>query len=154
MFKKLTLFAGFGVGYVLGAKAGTERYKQMQQKFNELAGKPAVQNATSTVKDTASSAADSAKQTINDKVETISDKASKSEPKADVVVDLGPATTVPPPITAPSAPSTPATSSSSATTPPLTSGVKSTTPPAVPVVTPKPLSGGSTPGTTSDSTRL
>lgn len=143
MFKKLTLFAGFGAGYVLGAKAGTERYNQIQQKFNEFAGKPAVQNATSTVKDTASSAADSAKQTINDKVETISDKTSKSGPKTDVVVDLGPATTVPPPITTPTTPSTSSTS-----------GVKSTTAPAMPVVTPKPLSGASASETAPDAGRL
>ncbi len=142
MFKKLTLFAGFGAGYVLGAKAGTERYNQMQQKFNEFAGKPAVQNATSTVKGTASGVADTAKQTINDKVETLSDKTGKSEPKADVVVDLGPSTTVPPPL------STPAT-----TTAPSTSGDKSATS-AMPVVTPKPMSGASPSETASDTSRL
>lgn len=139
MFKKLTLFAGFGAGYVLGAKAGTERYNQIQQKFNEFAGKPAVQNATSTVKDTASGVAGTAKQTINEKVETLSDKTGKSEPKADVVVDLGPSTTVPPPVSTPPS-----------TTVPSTSGVTS----AMPVVTPKPMSGAFASDTAPDISRL
>ena len=68
MFKKLTLAAAAGAGYVLGAKAGKERYAQIESKFREIAGMPAVQNATAQVKDTASSVADTAKQTVNEKV--------------------------------------------------------------------------------------
>jgi hypothetical protein len=136
MFKKLTLFAGFGAGYVLGAKAGTERYNQIQQKFNEFAGKPAVQNATSTVKDTATGVAGTAKQTINEKVETLSDKGGKSESTPDVVVDLGPSTTVPPPVSSPSS----------------TLGAPTTS--ATPVVTPKPMTGAAASDTASDSGRL
>lgn len=93
MLKKLTLVAGFGAGYVLGAKAGKERYAQIEAKVREVAGLPAVQSATSSVMDTASGVADTAKQTINDKVETIADKAGKtgkSKGDRDVVVDFGP----------------------------------------------------------------
>ena len=86
MFKKLTLAAAAGAGYVLGAKAGKERYAQIESKFREIAGMPAVQNATSTVKETASSVADTAKQTVNDKVESVS--GSKGDQDV-VVVDLG-----------------------------------------------------------------
>ena len=68
MFRKLTLAAAAGAGYVLGAKAGKERYTQIEAKFREIAGMPAVQNATATVKDTASSVADQAKSTGSDKV--------------------------------------------------------------------------------------
>ena len=68
MFRKLTLAAAAGAGYVLGAKAGKERYNQIEAKFREIAGMPAVQNATATVKETASSVADTAKQTVNEKV--------------------------------------------------------------------------------------
>ena len=91
MFKKLTLAAAAGVGYVLGAKAGKERYAQIESKFREIAGMPAVQNATASVKETASGVADTAKATVNEKVEAVSDKASKSSSKndQDVVVDLG-----------------------------------------------------------------
>ena len=90
MFKKLTLAAAAGAGYVLGAKAGKERYAQIESKFREIAGMPAVQNATATVKETATGVADTAKATVNEKVEAVSDKASsKSKGDKDVVVDLG-----------------------------------------------------------------
>jgi hypothetical protein len=91
VFKKLTLAAAAGAGYVLGAKAGKERYAQIESKFREIAGMPAVQSATATVVDTASSVADSAKSTVNDKVEAVADKASSKSSKGntDVVVDLG-----------------------------------------------------------------
>ncbi len=68
MFRKLTLAAAAGAGYVLGAKAGRERYVQIEAKFREIAGMPAVQNATTTVKETGSSVADTAKATVTEKV--------------------------------------------------------------------------------------
>ncbi len=36
---------GFGVGYVLGAKAGRERYNQLVDWWNKFAGNPTVQKA-------------------------------------------------------------------------------------------------------------
>lgn len=93
MFKKLTLAVAAGAGYVLGAKAGKERYAQIEAKFREIAGMPAVQNATTTVKATAADVADTAKQAVNEKVESASEKASggsKSGSKSgESVVDLG-----------------------------------------------------------------
>lgn len=85
MFKKLTLAAAVGAGYVLGAKAGKERYAQIEAKVREIAGMPAVQSATATVKDTASSVADTAKATVSDKVDQVTGKGDQ-----DVVVDLAP----------------------------------------------------------------
>jgi hypothetical protein len=91
VFKKLTLAAAAGAGYVLGAKAGKERYAQIESKFREVCGMPAVQNATASVKETASGVADTAKSTVNEKVGAVADKTSKSSSKndQDVVVDLG-----------------------------------------------------------------
>ncbi len=74
MIRKLTLAVGFGAGYVLGAKAGTERYDQIVAKFRELAGRPAVQDAKSTLADTASSLGDKTKTTVNDTVAAVVDK--------------------------------------------------------------------------------
>jgi hypothetical protein len=82
MFKKLTLAAAAGAGYVLGAKAGKERYAQIEAKFREVAGMPAVQNATSTVKENAAPLLDSAKQTATDKVSSATDKATGKLDKA------------------------------------------------------------------------
>lgn len=78
MFKKLTLAAAVGAGYVLGAKAGKERYAQIESKFREIAGMPAVQNATSAVKENAAPLIDSAKESVSDTVSAVSDKASGS----------------------------------------------------------------------------
>ena len=89
MFKKLTLAAAAGAGYVLGAKAGKERYNQIEAKFREIAGMPAVQSATTTVVETASSVADTAKTAATDKVSAVADKAKGSKGDTDVVVDLG-----------------------------------------------------------------
>ncbi|MCW2544990.1 MAG: hypothetical protein JWM40_2542 [Frankiales bacterium] len=36
MIKKLALATGFAAGYVLGAKAGTERYEQIMTQLNGL----------------------------------------------------------------------------------------------------------------------
>lgn len=90
MLKKLALVVGFGAGYVLGAKAGQERYRQIEDKFREVAGMPAVQSATENVKDTATGVAETAKQKADD----LSDKASKSKGKGAkddevVIVDTG-----------------------------------------------------------------
>jgi hypothetical protein len=88
MLKKLTLAVGFGAGYVLGAKAGQERYRQIEDKFREVAGMPAVQSATANVKDTATGVAETAKQ----KADELSDKASKDKGAKDdevVIVDTG-----------------------------------------------------------------
>jgi len=41
--------AGLAVGYVLGAKAGRERYEQIMKAGQQVAGNPAVQKATQTV---------------------------------------------------------------------------------------------------------
>jgi hypothetical protein len=89
MFKKLTLAAGFGAGYVLGAKAGTQRYEQIVAKAREIAGMPAVQNATATVQDTAGSLAEKAKDTVSEKVGQAADKTSGTSSGKGDVVDLG-----------------------------------------------------------------
>lgn len=78
MIRKLTLAVGFGAGYVLGAKAGKERYTQIEAKVRELLGQPAVQDFTSNVSSTAAAAADKAKSTVNEKVEAVGDKVGSS----------------------------------------------------------------------------
>jgi hypothetical protein len=58
MAGKLTLLAGFGAGYVLGARAGRQRYDQIAGKAQELWRDPRVQakagRAQQLVKDKAS----------------------------------------------------------------------------------------------------
>ena len=89
MIRKLTLGIGFGAGYVLGARAGKERYRQIEAKVRELMGRPAVQDFTNSVSSSAAAAAEKAKATVNEKVEAVSDKVS------------GAATATPPPVRSP-----------------------------------------------------
>jgi hypothetical protein len=68
MIKKLTAAVGFGAGYVLGTKAGQERYRQIKALYDDLRNRPEVQKATATVTGAASDLADKAKDTLVDKV--------------------------------------------------------------------------------------
>jgi len=44
--KKLMLFVAFGLGYVLGARAGRERYNQIMSAFDNVRNDPRVQEKT------------------------------------------------------------------------------------------------------------
>jgi hypothetical protein len=88
VIRKLTLAAGFGAGYVLGAKAGTQRYDQIMAKFRELAGMPAVQDVTSTLTETASTLGDTAKTKVTDTINAAGEKVTGGSSNGDIV-DLG-----------------------------------------------------------------
>ena len=77
--RKLTLLIAFGLGYVLGAKAGRERYAQIMGTVDKVRQDPRVQEKAHQVADTArqqapvvadkvSSAATSAAAAAKDKV--------------------------------------------------------------------------------------
>jgi hypothetical protein len=51
------LLIGFGVGYVLGSKAGRERYEEIKRAWNGISGSPTVQRAVSTSKEAAETGA-------------------------------------------------------------------------------------------------
>ncbi|GAB3300585.1 hypothetical protein GCM10027451_02960 [Geodermatophilus aquaeductus] len=50
---KVTLGLGFGIGYVLGARAGKDRYQQIVQSAQGLLGRPEVQQTISKARDAA-----------------------------------------------------------------------------------------------------
>ena len=70
---KMGFLVGFGAGYVLGAKAGTERYEQLKRLYDNLASSPAVQQATGRAKSAASSGLGSAKDKASESVSKVSD---------------------------------------------------------------------------------
>jgi hypothetical protein len=51
--RKLSHLMAFAVGYVLGAKAGQQRYEQIMRGFTKVKEDPRVQSAASTVTETA-----------------------------------------------------------------------------------------------------
>lgn len=81
MIKKLTLVVGFGAGYVLGAKAGKDRYDQIMKQVNGLLGRPEVKDVTSAVTEKAGQVADTAKAKVDDL--TSSDDSSSAKDKRD-----------------------------------------------------------------------
>jgi hypothetical protein len=46
---RVSFVAGFAVGFVIGARAGRERYEQMVKYSRQVAGNPKVQQVTQTV---------------------------------------------------------------------------------------------------------
>ncbi len=78
MLKKLPLLIAGGVGYVLGARAGRERYEQLMTQAQKVAGNPKVQDAAqkaqATVTAQATTAAEAAKEKATDVASTAADK--------------------------------------------------------------------------------
>ncbi|AWK08553.1 hypothetical protein SSP531S_15870 [Streptomyces spongiicola] len=72
---RLTFMAGLGVGYVLGARAGHQRYEQMKKAAREFAQNPAVRNA-------AESAAQSSREIAGRALHVVSDKVGDRMPDA------------------------------------------------------------------------
>lgn len=67
--KNRTLFVAGGlVGYVLGARAGRERYEQIVRLARRIANLGPVQHATDTASQQASNLADSAKHAMGERV--------------------------------------------------------------------------------------
>ncbi|GAA2721857.1 YtxH domain-containing protein [Actinocorallia aurantiaca] len=77
--KQLMFLTGAAVGYVMGSRAGRERYEQIKKTAQELWAHPSVQSAAESVREQASlaastsaqkagSVAGSAKQRVNDRL--------------------------------------------------------------------------------------
>ena len=52
MRKRLVFVAGLAVGYVLGTRAGRERYEQLRRSAQQVAENPAVRNTVETAAQT------------------------------------------------------------------------------------------------------
>ncbi|MCF6526143.1 YtxH domain-containing protein [Streptomyces sp. JJ36] len=65
---RLTFIAGLAVGYVLGARAGRERYEQLREGGRRIAGNPAVRNARETAAQNGRQMATRAYDTVNERV--------------------------------------------------------------------------------------
>lgn len=63
---RLTFLSGFAAGYVLGARAGRERYEQIKRAGQRVAENPAAQQAAGAVQAQAAGLAKTAKQKVTD----------------------------------------------------------------------------------------
>lgn len=50
--KKMSLLIGIGIGYVLGTRAGRERYEQIRSGAQKIAANPTVHTAATRVQET------------------------------------------------------------------------------------------------------
>jgi uncharacterized protein (UPF0333 family) len=75
---KLSLLVAAGAGYVLGARAGRQRYDQIAATARKVAGNPKVQHVAHKAQDAAaqqaSAAAGMAKDTVSSVASTAADK--------------------------------------------------------------------------------
>jgi len=69
--KKLILLAAVAVGYVLGAKAGCQRYETLKANFEKVKNNPTVQSAAASAVDTAKAQA----PVVADKVSNLASAA-------------------------------------------------------------------------------
>ncbi|WP_406512056.1 YtxH domain-containing protein [Streptomyces sp. NBC_00161] len=65
---KVTFVVGLALGYVLGTRAGRERYEQMKKSAREIAQNPAVRNAAESAGQTGRAYAGKAFAAVSDKV--------------------------------------------------------------------------------------
>ncbi|MGP3999489.1 YtxH domain-containing protein [Streptomyces sp. 8N706] len=68
MLHRLTFISGLAVGYVLGARAGRERYEQLRKAARQIAENPAVRNAAESAAQNGRAAASKAAGTVSSKV--------------------------------------------------------------------------------------
>jgi hypothetical protein len=76
MTGKLSLALGFAAGYVLGSKAGRERYEQLVAAARELWSNPTVQSTAGVLQAQANDLVTKAKQTVRHDKDTTPNMAS------------------------------------------------------------------------------
>ena len=92
MGQKTGFLIGFGVGYVLGSKAGRQRYEELVRWWNQFSGNPTVQRAAERTKGMATEGAKRGLSVVQQGVEragsAVRDRFRKEDSSADSIVDL------------------------------------------------------------------
>ena len=88
--KKLMLLAAGGIGYVLGARAGRDRYDQIAGLATKVKNDPHVQDAASRAADTAKAQAPVVKDKVASAAGTVADKVKPSGGSDDLESQLNP----------------------------------------------------------------
>lgn len=70
MFGKTLILVAGATGYILGARAGRERYDQIKEQADRLLNNPKVQKAASDVQDVVAEKAPLVKDQVSSKVNT------------------------------------------------------------------------------------
>jgi hypothetical protein len=87
---RLGFFVGFGAGYVLGSKAGRERYEQIRRLYENIVSSPAFQQASGKAREAVGSGLEQAKGAASEGVSKvggmIKEKASGDERPSSLTV--------------------------------------------------------------------
>ena len=70
---RLGLFIGFGAGYVLGSKAGRERYEQLRRLYDNVQTSPQFQRASGKAKDAVETGLGQARELASEGAEKVGD---------------------------------------------------------------------------------
>ena len=76
---RLGLFVGFGAGYVLGAKAGRERYEQLRRLYENIQASPAFRQATDVARGAVGTGIDQARDLASEGIEKVKEKRSGTD---------------------------------------------------------------------------
>jgi hypothetical protein len=87
IIKRLPLLIAGGIGYVLGAKAGRERYEQLRSQFDKVRNDPRVQEKTSQAADFAKEKAPVVKDKLSEAAGAATDKVKSATGGSDETVD-------------------------------------------------------------------
>ena len=78
--RKMTMLVSGGIGYVLGARAGRERYAQIVTAAQKVKGNPTVQATARQAADVAKEAAPVVKDKVAGAADTVTQKVGSSDP--------------------------------------------------------------------------
>ena len=89
---KMGALIGFGAGYVLGAKAGRQRYEQIHAFWSRFSGSPTVQQAAEKARHVAEDGAKRSLYTVQHGMEkvgsAVADRLHRGEPTDEIVERL------------------------------------------------------------------
>jgi hypothetical protein len=92
MGSKTGFVVGVGLGYVLGAKAGRQRYEDITRWWHQFTGSPSVQRAAEKTKDVASEGAKRGLTVVQQGVEkagsAVKSRLHRDDSPTDTIVDL------------------------------------------------------------------
>ena len=92
--KKLLVLVAGGIGYVLGTKAGRQRYEQIRGTFNKVKDDPRVQEKAHHAADLAKEKAPVVKEKITEAADAASAKVRSVKGSSDPADKLNPNSTV------------------------------------------------------------
>ena len=92
--KKLTLLIGIAIGYVLGSRAGRERFEQLRSSARRVASNPTVQSAASKAQETVAAQAPVVADVVKGKAtaaaSVVADKVHRGDSGGDSIGGPGP----------------------------------------------------------------